>query len=54
MFQKIWILIEIFHIFDERFPAALCKLHSKCPEEHLEGFFLSENTKKNLSIPNFW
>ena len=37
MFQKLWILIEIFSYFDESFPAALCKVHSKCPEEHLEG-----------------
>ena len=54
MFQKFWIPIEIFHLFEERFPAALCKLHSNYPEEHLEGFFISENTKKNLSISNFW
>ena len=39
MFQKLWILIEIFSYFDESFPAALCKVHSKCPEEHLEGIF---------------
>ena len=31
MFQKLRILIENFHNFDERFPAALNKLHSKCP-----------------------
>ena len=39
MFQKLWILIEIFSYFDESFHAALCKVHSKCPEEYLEWIF---------------
>ena len=39
MFRSFWIVIEIFHNFDERFPAALNELHSECPEEQLEGFF---------------
>ena len=43
-----------FHNFDESFPAAVCKLHSKCPQDHLEGFCFSENTRNVLSIPNFW
>ena len=54
LFQKFRILINFFHVSDEHFPAALCKLHSKCPEEQLERFFLSENTRNILSIPNFW
>ena len=54
MFQKLRILIENNLIFDERFPAALSKLHSNCPEEHLEGYFSSENTRNVLSNPNFW
>ena len=45
---------SFFHNFDERFPAALCKLHSKCPEEHSEDIFLSENTGNVLSISSFW
>ena len=41
MFQKLRILIENFHNFDERFPAALNKLHSKCPLKNFwRVFFL--------------
>ena len=52
-FRTFWILIEIFHIFDECFPAALCKLHSKCPEEHLEGFLSLKTPRKTCQFRTF-
>ena len=44
MFQKFRILIKTFSSFGESFTAALCKLHYKCLEEHLKGFFSLKTT----------
>ena len=46
MFRNFWILIEIFHNFDERFPAPLNELHFECPEEPLEVFFLWKHQER--------